>query len=107
MIISSRMSSSSSTTSTRFTLEVYRSIPAPSMTVSNEMLFLRMPSITDWLKASWGDFRRRWAVLLAVAGVGGGATMAAGFLPFIPASLATIFGVGPVWVVWGAAAAVS
>lgn len=66
-----------------------------------------MPSFGDWLKASWGDFRRRWAVLLAVAGAGGGATLAAGFLPFIPASLATLFGVGPAWAVWGSAAAVS
>ena len=71
------------------------------------MLFLSMPSFADWLKASWEDFRRRWAVLLAVAGAGGGATLAAGFLPFVPASLASMFGVGPAWAVWGSAAAVS
>ncbi|HEX4047546.1 MAG TPA: hypothetical protein VH309_06910 [Elusimicrobiota bacterium] len=66
-----------------------------------------MPSFADWLKASWGDFRRRWTVLLAVAGAGGGATLAAGFLPFLPAVLATLFGVGPAWAVWGSASIVS
>ena len=66
-----------------------------------------MPSFGDWLTASWRDFRRRWAVLLAVAGLGGGATLLAGFLPFVPAALATLFGVGPAWAVWGSAAAVS
>ena len=71
------------------------------------MLFLRMPSFGDWLKASWGDFRRRWAIMLAVAGAGGAATLAAGFLPFVPAALATLFGVGPAWAVWGSAAVVS
>jgi hypothetical protein len=66
-----------------------------------------MPSFADWLKASWGDFRRRWAVLLAVAGAGGAATLAAGFVPFIPAAIATAFGVGPAWAVWGSAVVVS
>jgi hypothetical protein len=66
-----------------------------------------MPSFADWLKASWADFRRRWAVLLAVAGVGGGATLAAGFIPFIPAALAALFGIGPAWAVWGSAVVVS
>lgn len=66
-----------------------------------------MPSFADWLKASWGDFRRRWAILLAVAGAGGAATLAAGFVPFIPAALATAFGVGPAWAVWGTASVVS
>jgi hypothetical protein len=66
-----------------------------------------MPSFADWLRASWGDFRRRWAVLLAVAGLGGGAAILAGFLPFLPAAAATMFGVGPAWAVWGGASAVS
>ncbi|MFI5348457.1 MAG: hypothetical protein ACHQ2Z_02845 [Elusimicrobiota bacterium] len=66
-----------------------------------------MPSFADWLKASWEDFRRRWGVLLAVAGAGGGATLAAGFLPFIPASLLGLLGIGPAWAVWGSAVAVS
>ena len=66
-----------------------------------------MPSFSDWLKASWGDFRRRWPVLLAVAGAGGSAMLVAGLLPFIPAALATLSGVGPAWAVWGAAALVS
>lgn len=71
------------------------------------MLFLRMPSFSQWLKASWVDFRRRWAVLLAVAGVAGGGTLVAGFLPFVPAALASAFGVGPAWAVWGSAWLVS
>jgi hypothetical protein len=66
-----------------------------------------MPSFADWLKASWADFRRRWTVLLAVGGAGGAATLAAGFFPFVPAALATMFGVGPAWAVWGAAVVVS
>jgi len=66
-----------------------------------------MPSFGDWLRASWEDFRRRWAILLAVAGTGGAATLAAGFLLFIPAALLTVFGVGPAWAVWGSAVVVS
>ena len=66
-----------------------------------------MPSFAEWLKASWKDFRRRWGVLLAVAGAGGAATLVAGCVPFIPAALATAFGVGPAWAVWGAAVVVS
>ncbi|MFI5363412.1 MAG: hypothetical protein ACHQ49_15705 [Elusimicrobiota bacterium] len=66
-----------------------------------------MPSFSEWLAASWGDFRRRWAVLMAVAGAGGAASLAGGFLPFLPAGLATAFGIGPVAGVWGAAAVVS
>ena len=66
-----------------------------------------MPSFADWLKASWEDFRRRWTVLFAVAGAGGTATLAAGFLPFVPAALATLLGVGPAWAVWSAAVLVS
>jgi hypothetical protein len=66
-----------------------------------------MPSFADWLKGSWGDFRRRWAVLLAVAGLGGAATVAAGLFPFIPAALATLLGAGRAWAVWGGAMLVS
>jgi hypothetical protein len=66
-----------------------------------------MPSFADWLKASWEDFRRRWAVLLAVAGASGAATLAAGLLPFVPAALASLLGVRPAWAVWGAAGGVS
>lgn len=62
-----------------------------------------MPSFSDWLRGSWEDYRRRWAVLLAVAGAGGAASLAAGFAPFVPAALATAFGAGPAWAVWGSA----
>lgn len=66
-----------------------------------------MPSFSDWLRDSWGEFRARWAVLLGVVGVGGAVSMAAAFLPFVPAALATAFGVGPAWAVWGTASLVS
>jgi len=66
-----------------------------------------MPSFSDWLRGSWADYRRRWAVLLAVAGAGGAASLAAGFAPFVPAALATAFGVGPAWAVWGSASLAS
>jgi hypothetical protein len=66
-----------------------------------------MPSFSDWLKGSWDDFRRRWAVLLAVVGIGGAAAMAAAFLPLVPAALLSAFGVGPAWAVWGTASLVS
>lgn len=62
-----------------------------------------MPSFSDWLRGSWEDYRRRWTVLLAVAGTGGAASLAAGFAPFVPASLATAFGLGPAWAVWAIA----
>ena len=62
-----------------------------------------MPPFGDWLKASWANFRARWAVLFAVAGASGAATMLAVFFPFVPAGLASLFGVGPAWAVWGAA----
>jgi hypothetical protein len=62
-----------------------------------------MPSFSDWLKASWDDFRRRWGVLMAVAGVSGAAALAGGFAPFVPAALLTASGVGPAWAVWGLA----
>lgn len=66
-----------------------------------------MPSFSDWLRGSWADYRRRWAVLLAAAGVGGAASLAAGFAPFVPAALATAFGAGPAWAVWGSASLAS
>ncbi|MFI5346101.1 MAG: hypothetical protein ACHQ51_06980 [Elusimicrobiota bacterium] len=66
-----------------------------------------MPSFSDWLKASWADYKRRWAVLLAVAGAAGAAAMLAGLAPFVPAALATAFGLGPAWAVWGAASFVA
>jgi hypothetical protein len=62
-----------------------------------------MPSFSDWLKGSWDDYRRRWAVLFAVAGTAGAVALLAGFVPFVPAALATAFGAGPAWAVWGLA----
>lgn len=66
-----------------------------------------MPSFADWLKASFADYRRRWAVMLAVAGLTGAAALLGGFLPFLPAGLLSLAGAGNPWVVWGAATLVS
>lgn len=66
-----------------------------------------LPSITDWLSASWGDYRRRWLPLMTVLAVGGLATAAAVFLPLFPAGLAASLGAGSPWVVWGGASLVS
>ncbi len=71
------------------------------------MLFWRVPSFADWLRESWKDYRRRWAVLLAVAGTSGALTLLAGGLPFLPAAVLSLVGVGPVWAVWGGACLVS
>jgi len=52
-----------------------------------------MPSLKDWLRASWDDFVRRWPTLMAVAGVGGAATLLGAFLPLLAAGLAVLMGV--------------
>jgi hypothetical protein len=62
-----------------------------------------MPSVADWLRASWEDFRRRWTRLMTVIGVTGAATAVAALLPLLPAFLAVFAGVGPAWAVWSAA----
>lgn len=51
-----------------------------------------VPSIADWLQASWRDFLRRWPVLVAAAGVGGAASIAGAFLPMLAAGLAVLLG---------------
>lgn len=66
-----------------------------------------LPSVEDWLSASWEDYRRRWAPLMAVLAVGGLATAFAVFLPLAPAALASWTGAAPPWLAWGAAFAVS
>ncbi|MBI3564268.1 MAG: hypothetical protein HY079_03620, partial [Elusimicrobia bacterium] len=60
-----------------------------------------MPAFSDWVKASWEDYRRRWLVLLGVAGITGAATLAGAFLPLLPALILSLAGVGPAWAVWG------
>ena len=62
-----------------------------------------LPSIQDWLAASWADYRRRWLALMAVLAVGFMATLAGLLLPFIPAALAVALGAGSPWVMLGAA----
>ncbi|PIR15148.1 MAG: hypothetical protein COV48_15960, partial [Elusimicrobia bacterium CG11_big_fil_rev_8_21_14_0_20_64_6] len=66
-----------------------------------------LPGIAEWLTASWADYRRHWAALMGVLALGGLATAAGVFLPLIPAGLASLFGVGPAWLIWGVASTVS
>ncbi|OGR49303.1 MAG: hypothetical protein A2X37_10240 [Elusimicrobia bacterium GWA2_66_18] len=51
-----------------------------------------MPTIADWLRASWRDFIRRWTVLMAAAGLTAAATLLAVFLPLLAAGLAALAG---------------
>lgn len=62
-----------------------------------------LPSIGDWLSASWADYRRRWKALMAVLALGGLATAAGVFLPLIPAGILSVVGIGSPWAIWGAA----
>jgi hypothetical protein len=66
-----------------------------------------LPSVEDWLAASWADYRRRWLPLMSVLALSGLATAAVVFLPLIPAGLASYLGVGSPWLVWAAAGVVS
>lgn len=65
-----------------------------------------LPSIPDWLSASWADFRRRWLSLMAVLGLTSVATAVVVLLPVVPAGFAAFAGVSP-WLAWGACGAVS
>lgn len=64
-----------------------------------------LPDISDWLRASWADYRRRWSALMAVLAAGGIATLFGVLLPLVPAGILTVAGVGSPWLVWGAASA--
>lgn len=66
-----------------------------------------LPSIEDWLSASWTDYKRRWLPLMAVIALGGLATAAGVFLPLIPAGIAAFVGAGSPWLIWGGASLVS
>lgn len=66
-----------------------------------------LPSIEDWLTASWADYRRRWVAVMSVLAVGGVATAAAVLLPLIPAGLAAYFGAASAWAIGGAVFAYS
>jgi hypothetical protein len=66
-----------------------------------------LPSVEDWLSASWADYRRRWLPLMSVLALTGLATAAAVFLPLIPAGLASYAGAGSPWLVWTVASLVS
>ena len=66
-----------------------------------------LPSIEDWLSASWGDYRRRWMALMSVIALGGLATATGVLLPLFPAGLAAFFHAGSPWLIWGAASFIS
>lgn len=66
-----------------------------------------LPSVQDWLSASWADYRRRWTALMAVLALTGLATAFAVLLPALPALALTLAGAGSPWVIWGAAFLVS
>lgn len=51
-----------------------------------------MPTIGDWLRASWRDFVRRWTVLMAAAGLTAAATILAVLLSLLAAGLAALAG---------------
>lgn len=62
-----------------------------------------LPSIVEWLSASWVDYKSRWTRLMAVIGVSAAVTIGAALLPFIPAAAAIYYGVWPAWVILAAA----
>jgi hypothetical protein len=62
-----------------------------------------LPSIEDWLSASWTDFKRRWGALMVVVGVSGLVTAFGVLLPLVPAGLAQLFGAASPWLIWGGA----
>jgi hypothetical protein len=66
-----------------------------------------LPSIKDWLAASWADYWRRWLPLMGVLAVSGLATAFGVLLPVLPAGLAGLGGAGSPWLVWSAAFTVS
>ena len=62
-----------------------------------------LPSIEDWLSASWADFKRRWGALMVVVGVSGLVTAFGVLLPLVPAGIAQLFGAASPWLIWGGA----
>ncbi len=62
-----------------------------------------LPSIEDWLSASWADFKRRWGALMVVVGVSGLVTAFGVLLPLVPAGIAQLLGAASPWLIWGGA----
>ncbi|MBI2387566.1 MAG: hypothetical protein HYV14_16390 [Elusimicrobia bacterium] len=60
-----------------------------------------LPSVEDWLSASWADYRRRWAALMAVLALSVVAAVGAALLPFVPAAAAALAGAAPPWTLFG------
>ncbi len=56
-----------------------------------------LPSVGEWLSASWRDYKRVWARLMIVLAAGSVVTIGAAMLPFIPAAAAIYFGAAPAW----------
>lgn len=61
-----------------------------------------LPSVEDWLSASWADYKRRWAPLMGVIAVGFVATMAAMLLPILLAVPFAYSGAVNAWLAMGA-----
>lgn len=61
-----------------------------------------LPSVSDWLAASWADYGRRWPALMAVLTAGFLATLAAVLVPLLPAALLAYSGAGSPWLIFGA-----
>ncbi len=56
-----------------------------------------LPSVGEWLSASWRDYKRLWARLMIVLAAGSVVTIGAALLPFIPAAAAIYYGEAPAW----------
>lgn len=61
-----------------------------------------LPSVEDWLSASWADYKRRWAPLMGVLAVGFAASLAAMLLPLLVAGLVLYATGGSAWLILGA-----
>jgi len=66
-----------------------------------------LPSVEDWLSASWADYKRRWAPLMGVLLVGSVATMSAVGFPILAAAAFAYSSTVNLWVVLGAGWVVS
>lgn len=61
-----------------------------------------LPSVEDWLSASWADYKRRWAPLMGVLAVGFIATLSAMLLPILLAVPFAYSGAVNAWLAMGA-----
>jgi hypothetical protein len=66
-----------------------------------------MTAIEQWLQQSWDRFLVRWGAMFIVMGVTGAATLLAGFIPILIASVLTVVGMESLWLIWGFAGVTS